>query len=287
MKFAKPEATLFIPDGTTEAAACARVTHLAVGAHQDDIEFMAFHGILACYRQPGRCFAGVTCTNGSGSPRAGVYADCSDAEMMAIRHGEQDEAARIGQYGFMAQLAYASRELRDAGNRAPVDDLESILRAAHPDVLYTHNPADKHDTHVAVLQALIEAVRRLPRELRPRQFLGCEVWRGLDWMVDSEKVICDVGGRDHLAQALMGVFDSQIAGGKRYDLATMGRRRANATYFESHGVDKVEQLAYAFDLSPLLTNDTLNVVDLVGEAIRSFERDVGKRLAQRAGRSPA
>jgi hypothetical protein len=177
--------------------------------------------------------------------------------------------------------------VRDAGNRAPVDDLESILRAARPDVLYSHNPADKHDTHVAVLQALIEAVRRLPRELRPRQFLGCEVWRGLDWMVDGEKVVCDVGGRDHLAQALMGVFDSQIAGGKRYDLATMGRRRANATYFESHGVDKVEQLAYAFDLSPLLTDDALNVVDLVGKAIRSFERDVGKRLAQRAGRSPA
>ena len=34
--------------------------------------------------------------------------------------------------------------------------------------------------------------------------------------------------------ALIGVFDSQIAGGKRHDLAVLGRRRANATYNASH-----------------------------------------------------
>ena len=36
-------------------------------------------------------------------------------------------------------------------------------------------------------------------------------------------------GRDELAARLAAVFDSQIAGGKRYDLAEQGRRRANAT----------------------------------------------------------
>ena len=285
MTFTKPEASLFIPDGAPEATALSRVTHLAVGAHQDDIEFMAYHGILTCYRQPGRCFAGVTCTNGAGSPRAGVYADCSDADMMAIRRGEQNEAARIGQYGFMAQLFFTSREVRDGANTAVVNDLEAILRAARPEVLYTHNPADKHDTHVGVLQAVIEAARRLPRDLRPKTFYGCEVWRGLDWMLDSEKVVCDVGGRDHLAQALMGVYDSQIAGGKRYDLATMGRRRANATYFESHGVDTLEQAAYAIDLSPLLHDNALAAADLVQGAIDRFAADVRKRLAVRSARA--
>jgi len=287
MKFNKPGASLFIPDGKPETEAFSRVTHLAVGAHQDDIEFMAYQGILTCYRQPGKCFAGVTCTNGAGSPRAGVYANCSDEEMMAIRRGEQNEAARIGQYGFMAQLFYTSKEIRDPTQTAVVDDLEAILRAARPEVLYTHNPADKHDTHVAVMLALIEAARRLPRELRPKQFLGCEVWRALDWLMDDEKVICDVGGRDHLAHAVMGVYDSQIAGGKRYDLATMGRRRANATYFESHGVDKVELLSYAFDLSPLLADDTLDVAGHVAGAIRRFEADVRKRLSLRTACNPA
>ncbi len=285
MTFTKPEASLFIPDAAPEAAALSRVTHLAVGAHQDDIEFMAYHGILTCYRQPGKCFAGVTCTNGAGSPRAGVYADCSDADMMAIRRGEQNEAARIGQYGFMAQLFFTSREVRDGANPAVVNDLEAILRAARPEVLYTHNPADKHDTHVGVMLALVEAVRRLPRDLRPKTFYGCEVWRGLDWMLDSEKVLCDVGGRDHLAQALMGVYDSQIAGGKRYDLATMGRRRANATYLESHGVDTLEQAAYAMDLSPLLHDDALAVADLVQGAIDRFAADVRQRLAVRSARA--
>jgi len=284
MKFSKQGAFLFIPDWKPESEAFSRVTHLAVGAHQDDIEFMAFHGVLTCYRQPGKSFAGVTCTNGAGSPRAGVYADCSDEDMMAIRRGEQNEAARIGQYGFMAQLFYSSKEIRDAAQTAVVDDLEAILRAAQPEVLYTHNPADKHDTHVAVMLALVEAVRRLPRNQRPKQFLGCEVWRDLDWVQDNEKVICDVSGREHLAMALMGVYDSQIAGGKRYDLATMGRRRAHATYFESHGVDKIEMQNFAFDLTPLLNDDTLTPRALVTAAIERFQDDVVKRLGVRAAR---
>ncbi|MFP4541109.1 MAG: hypothetical protein ACLFR7_05730, partial [Opitutales bacterium] len=77
----------------------------------------------------------------------------------------------------------------------------------------------------------------LPPEERPERVLGCEVWRGLDWMPDDEKVPLDVSGNLELAQQLNGVFDSQIVGGKRYDLATIGRRRANATFLESHHAD--------------------------------------------------
>ena len=282
MKFKKSEASLFIPDGRPASQVMPEVTHLAVSAHQDDIEFMAYHGILECYRQPGKSFAAVVCTNGAGSPRSGVYADCSDQDMMTIRRGEQNEAARIGHYGFAAQLFYSSKEVRDGTNMAVVDDLEAILRATRPEVLYTHNPADKHDTHVAVTVALVEAVRRLPPEMRPSKFVGGEVWRSLDWLVDSEKIVGNVGGREHLAMSLMGVFDSQIAGGKRYDLATIGRRRANATYFESHGVDKLEQAAYFIDLSPLLTDDQLSLADLVQGAIDRFADDIRQRIGIRA-----
>ena len=63
------------------------------------------------------------------------------------------------------------------------------------------------------------------------------MWRDLDWLMDADKVVFDVSAHENLQAALLGVFDSQICGGKRYDLATMGRRRANATYFASHGVD--------------------------------------------------
>ena len=44
----------------------------------------------------------------------------------------------------------------------------------------------------------------------------------------------DLSAHESLQAALIGVFDSQICGGKRYDLATQGRRRAHATYAASH-----------------------------------------------------
>ena len=66
-----PKADLLIPDQTEGPTAFARTTHLGIGAHQDDLEFMAFHGILACFAREDRWFGGVTCTNGAGSSRSG------------------------------------------------------------------------------------------------------------------------------------------------------------------------------------------------------------------------
>ena len=58
--------------------------------------------------------------------------------------------------------------------------------------MYTHNLADKHETHVAVALRTIAAIRGLPEEERPARLLGCEVWRDLDWMLDEEKVVLDL-----------------------------------------------------------------------------------------------
>jgi glucosamine-6-phosphate deaminase len=70
-----------------------------------------------------------------------------------------------------------------------------------PEVVYTHNPADKHDTHIGVTIAALQAMRELPRDQRPQQVIGCEVWRNLDWLPDDQKVLMDVSGRDNLAAA--------------------------------------------------------------------------------------
>ena len=59
MRLHNPNATMFIPDATTRAEALARVTHLGIGAHQDDLEFMAFHGILECFARGDRWFGGA------------------------------------------------------------------------------------------------------------------------------------------------------------------------------------------------------------------------------------
>jgi LmbE family N-acetylglucosaminyl deacetylase len=283
MKFHQVDAELFIPDGLDEAAALSRITHLGIGAHQDDLEFMAFHGILACYESESEWFGGVTCTDGVGSARDGVCKQMNDEQMRQLRREEQRQAATIGRYAAMAQLDFPSSVVKDPQSAALRDDLIQLLRVTRPKVVYTHNPADKHETHVAVCIAAIQAMRALTMDQRPQAVHGCEVWRDLDWMRDEEKIIHDLGSSEKLAAELNGVFRSQIEGGKRYDLGVLGRRRANATFFESHSVDRVESLAFAMDLTPLVRDDSLDVAAYVDGFIERFRADVLTKLQKRLG----
>ncbi len=275
-----PAADVYVPDGVSEEEALARTTHLCVGAHQDDIEIMAYQGIAACYQKKDAWFAGVTVTNGSGSPRTGIYGDFTDEEMMAVRREEQRKAAYVGGYSIQYQLGYPSSEVKTPPAEKVVEDLHRIFQAAAPRVVYLHNPADKHETHVACLLRAVEALRRLPAGQRPEKVLGCEIWRDLDWLPDEEKVTLDVSERQNLAAALMGIFDSQIAGGKRYDLAAQGRRVANATFFASHAVDEAQALTFAVDLTPLVEKPGLSVEDFILAAIDRFKEEVRRTLGK-------
>lgn len=253
--FSRAQAETFVPDGAEPNHALARTTHLGVGAHQDDLELMAAHGILDCFRAQDRWFTGVVVTDGRGSPGPdGSAPEASDA-LVATRRLEQRKAALLGQYSAQVQLAFPSSALKStepAARAEVVLDLMRVLRATRPEVVYTHNLADKHDTHVAVCLRLLEACQRLPAEERPRKVIGCEVWRDLDWLCDADKVVMPVDGDEELQAALLAVFESQIAGGKRYDLAGLGRRRAHATFFESHELDRHSGLVFGMDLTPLL-----------------------------------
>jgi len=275
-------AELFIPDGRPEAEALTRTTHLAIAAHQDDIEIMAIDGILRCYRQPERWFTGVVVTNGSGSPRDDLYRDYTDEEMQVVRRREQKNAAVMGEYAAQFLLDYPSAAVKDPAADEPVADLVAILRATRPEVVYTHNLADKHDTHVSVALRALAALRRLAPDERPAHVYGCEVWRGLDWLLDEEKVAFDCSARESLQAALLGVFDSQICGGKRYDLATLGRRRANATYYASHATDIATGMVFAMDLTPLVADPTLEIVAYVQGYMERFAAEVQHRI-QRFG----
>ncbi len=283
MKFSQPGASVLVPDGCSLPAALNRVTHLGIGAHQDDLEFMAFHGIAACFHAPDRWFGGVTCTNGAGSSRAGAYARFTDAEMQVVRREEQNLAARVGRFGFMAQLDHPSAHAKSAAEPSLQEDLLKILTGCRPRIVYTHQPADKHETHLGVMAAVIGAIRQLPMDDRPLALHGCEVWRDLDWMDDGQKLVHDLTGHEVLAGALNGIFDSQIAGGKRYDLAVMGRRRANATFFSSHATDTADALAFAMDLTPLIKDDTLSVIDYTMDFVDRFAQSVRESLLRRLG----
>ncbi len=280
MDFTQQGAELFIPDGTPESQAFARTTHMAVGAHQDDLEIMAYDGILKCFGEPQQWFCGITVTNGGGSPRDALYADYTDEQMQVVRRQEQKKAAYTGEYGAQVLLDFASSQVKETDKEAVRADLKGVIEAARPDVIYTHNFADKHDTHVAVALRVVEVLRALPAEARPAKLYGCEVWRDLDWMIDDDKVAFDVAGHENLEMALLGVFDSQDCGGKRYDLASMGRRVANATYHASHEVDVTQSMIFGMDLTPLLEDETLGIDTLVAQHISRFAADVSDRIGR-------
>jgi LmbE family N-acetylglucosaminyl deacetylase len=283
MKFSRPEADVFLPNGGDVAQALARTTHLCVIAHQDDIEINAYPAVADCLGRSDRFFTGVVMTNGAGSARTGKFAHVTDAEMQLIRREEQRTAASLGAYNLQLQLAHPSADVKKAGHAGVAVDLAAIFGGCRPQVVYLHQPADKHDTHVACFLRCIEALRALPRDQRPVRVLGVEGWRDLDWLADHEKVAMDASANPELAAKLVGVFESQIAGGKRYDLAAMGRRLANATFFNSHATDQTNAISLAMDLTPLVVDDTLSVRDFTLGHIERLRADVAARLAAMGG----
>ncbi len=261
MKLSQPSAQIFVPDQSPLGVALPRTTHLGIGAHADDLEIMAAHGILECFASSERWFTGVVVTDGAGSARDFEYQAHSDEQMKAVRRAEQKKAAYVGEYGAQFLLDHPSSVVKSAAGADVLADLVEILRVTAPKVVYTHNLADKHDTH---------------GKARPQRLIGGEVWRDLDWLSDADKVPLPIDRREHVQSALLGVFDSQIAGGKRYDLATAGRRRAHATYSESHGTDRHTALSWGMDLTPLMHDGDPQAH--VAELLRRFEADVAARI---------
>lgn len=280
MQFHNPDADAFVPDGLPLDKALARTTHMAIGAHQDDLEIMAYHGIAECFGRDDQWFTGVVATNGAGSARSGIYERFTDEEMQQVRRREQRKAAYVGEYACQLQLNYTSSQVKDATQPALREDLVAVLRAARPRVVYLHNLADKHDTHVAVALRAIAALREVAGEFRPEKVYGCEVWRDLDWLQDEDKQALPVSARSNIAASLVGVFDSQVTGGKRYDLATAGRRLAHATYYASHATDVETALNFAMDLTPLIADATIPVEQYVLGFIDRFRCEVENRLAK-------
>jgi LmbE family N-acetylglucosaminyl deacetylase len=278
MQFSQLQADVYVPTGTDLVGALARTTHLCATAHPDDIEIMAYHGIIECRGREDRWFSGVVVTNGAGSPRTGRYAKVSDAQMQAIRRREQRRAARLGGYSIQIQLAHPSAAEKRPGHPGVSADLRQIFAGCRPEVVYLHNPADKHDTHVAVFLRCLEAIRSLLKPQRPHVVFGCEARRDLDWLPDAKKVVLDVSAQPQLALQLPTVFKSQIAGGNSYDLATLGRRAAHASFHAAHAADEVTALTFAMDLTILAKVDSIDVKEHVRGLLRRFRDDVVARL---------
>jgi hypothetical protein len=125
-----------------------------------------------------------------------------------------------------------------------------------------------------VVLRTIEAIRRIETKDQPMKLYGCEAWRDLDWLPDKLKIPFDCSEKLHLQKNLLKVFDSQISGGKRYDLAAMGRRVAHATFFQSHTTDTASHLSFGMDLTPLIENPNLSVEEFTKDLLHQFESEV-------------
>ena len=199
MKFNSQAAEIFIPDRKNEEEAMRRTTDLCIAAHQDDIEIMAFGPAVKCYGKADKWFAGVVVTDGAGSPRSGIYEQYTDEQMKQVRVEEQKNAHAVGDTRAQVLLGYKSSEVKDGKNNSTVEDIAAIIRECSPEYVYTHNLADKHDTHVAVALRTIAAIRSLPPQQRPKKVYSLEVWRGLDWLCDEDKTCFDTSSHPNLA----------------------------------------------------------------------------------------
>ena len=278
MKLVNEKARLYFPP--TSDKRLADTTHMCIAAHQDDIEIMAAGAILECFGKNDKKFTGVTVTDGAGSPRTGIYESITDEDMKKIRAVEQETAAAIGCYNAQLQLHYPSSAVKDNKNEVLVNELKDIIVAASPKYLFMHNFADKHDTHVAVALRTLEALRQIPKDERPRKIYSMEVWRSLDWVRDDEKLLFDTSQDEFLQAALLGVYHSQIAGGKRYDVACLGRKRANATYVATHSTDDYIAAEYGIDITELVNDNSMTPMQFIGKFIENFKQDINERLAK-------
>lgn len=278
MKFHLDTADVFIPDNLLKEKALQRTTHLCIAAHPDDIEIMAAQPILECCQKEDKWFTGVVVTDGRGSPRKGIYATYTDEEIRLIRRKEQQKAARLGGYSAVVMLDYPSNIVKNGKSTAVIEDIITLLKVTQPEMVFTHNLADKHDSHVAVALRVISAARSLPELNHSCKLYGCEEWRDLDWLPEDDKQCFDLSAREDLQLALLRVFDSQISGGKHYDLAAMARRRANATFSDAENVDACTGISYAMDMTPLLKDTSISPEQFVHDMIVKFSKDATNRL---------
>ena len=255
-----------------------KVKYLCICAHQDDCEIMAVDGILKGYYSKKYSFALVVTSDGAGSARTGAFKDYTDEMMKKVRIEEQKEASEIGRYNSLYLLNYTSQEIKNKKNDSIVNEYIKIIRELKPEVVYTHSVLDKHPTHVGVALKVIEAVRNLPKEEQPKLFYGCEVWRGLDWISDEDKIGFNISRNEKLQKKLLNVFKSQIEGGKEYTKASIGRRYQNATYYQSHSVDTFKMISLAVDYRPLLKNKNLTIKEFALSYVDKLKEEISNNL---------
>lgn len=273
LRLSKTGAELIIPapnpasqDVQAALLALKQTTHLAIGAHPDDNEIMAYSGIAECYRSSYR-FVGVVITDGAGGTKEGPYAGMSDQELASVRVQELKKAAVLGDFLALFYFNYTSAELKSTRRADVTQDLVRILDAVRPRVVYVHNLFDEHDTHVAAVLRSIEALRELRHVHTPDVVYGCQVSGSLDWF--PEKVRLDVSKHPAIARQILHIFESQSENNRSYPWATLCRREADAI-FDRQNKQGPRAIWYAMNLTMLVTDPSIQLGEFIGQKIDEF-----------------
>jgi LmbE family N-acetylglucosaminyl deacetylase len=273
------EKMITVPDAMPQSDGLSRTTHLAIGAHPDDVEIIGIEGISKCYQSETDWFTGIVVTNGAGSLRSGRYTSASDEEMIAVRQQEQSAAAEIGRYAAVVQMACESSQLQGDINESVVAMLQNVLEQARPHTVYLHSPVDRHITHIGVCMHALEALRRLNEKDLPVRIWGVEVWRSMDWVDAGQRVLLDVSGGKELQGRLLGQYQSQLVKGKRYDIALAGRNIANATLASEDAIDTIESACFALDLNSLVGKNPISIGEYLEDLLGRFSNDLKTKLS--------
>ncbi|HMQ10592.1 MAG TPA: PIG-L family deacetylase [Oligoflexia bacterium] len=252
-----------------------KISHLAIGAHPDDVEIFAFNAIHQCYQNNDKHFAAIICSNGSGAPAYGEFKEKSKDEIVKIRKEEQEKAAQIGNYSGLIHFNLESEVLKK-GDEVFVNDLKALIEFFKPDYIYTHSPFDDHKTHRCTLRACLQALQMINDKSWLKGFYACEVWGSLDWLPRQYKYVLGENEGDDLQMQLLDCFYSQNIGSqKRYDLGTIGRKLGNATFFESDKGNLYTHQSYALDLSSVINQNNFDIskycVSIVADYLESIK----------------
>jgi hypothetical protein len=268
------------------SAALDGVSVAVIGAHQDDLPIL--HPAIG---MDGSHVLGVVVTDGAGSPSTkGDYsrsAGFTESKIAALRHAEQHAEAAVGKYAVQAQLGYSSEDIGGRGNTGAgpqqealtLELLQFFTKATNLKEVYVHTPFDKHQTHNAVTRAVIEALRMLPPERRNAiTLIGREVWRDMDWLPENKKHLTDVTPALGSVQRLLQQHRTQNTL-KSYDTGAVGRFLANSTFGDSHAASDASAVAVGVDMTELLKNPQMTLVDFCDEAAKAFRKSLMQRAA--------
>ena len=209
-------------------------TILVVSPHPDDLE-IGMGGTTAKLIDEGTNVISLIATDGSGST---TTMQLSGEEMAEVRRQEAGEAVSV--LGIQTLIPLTIENVKTDKNKQHFknDFKETILRFKPQEIYVPHPEIDKHPTHKAISQLVVDELR--DGDFKPEKVWCYEVWTpfpNYDRIEDITKYI-------DLKVMAIETHRSQLEY-KNYTEGIIGLNRYRAVFDERHGVTK-EKYAEVF-----------------------------------------